>query len=67
MDFKAYASGKFTLWVKNTTREIAESMKGTGILPLHGISTGEDQWSLWIQLYLLRKWDWGIIYYRLEG
>ena len=23
--------------------------------------------SLWIQSYLLRKWDWGIIYYTLEG
>ena len=23
--------------------------------------------SLWIQSYLLRKWDWGIIYYNLEG
>ena len=23
--------------------------------------------SLWIQSYLLRKWDWGIIYYNLEA
>ena len=23
--------------------------------------------TLWIQLYLLRKWDWGIIYYNLEA
>ena len=26
-----------------------------------------QSWSHWIQSYLLRKWDWGIIYYNLEG